>query len=117
MFNWARRRRVPVLGICRGAQVLNLLMGGRLTAVNGHRAVRHPVEAGGRRFEVNSYHSRGMGPGDLAPGLTTLARADDGSIEAFTLNDAPMAGLLWHPEREEAAGDFDRQILDRLFGG
>lgn len=117
MFRWARSRRVPVLGVCRGAQVLNLLLGGGLSPVDGHRAVRHPVEAEGRRFEVNSYHNQGLTPGDLAPGLTPLARAADDTIEAFALGDAPVAGLLWHPEREEAVGNFDRQILRRLFGG
>lgn len=116
MFRWARGHNIPVLGVCRGAQVLNLLMGGGLSPVSGHRAVRHPVSTNGRRFEVNSYHNQGLTPGDLAPGLTPLALADDGSIEAFAISGAPVVGLLWHPEREDLVSDFDHQILFKLFG-
>lgn len=116
MFNWARSNMVPVLGVCRGAQVLNRFMGGGLSPVSGHRAVRHLVEADGIRFEVNSYHNQGLPLRDLAPGLTPLAQAEDGSIEAFTLNDMPATGIIWHPERESAVSDFDRNLILNLFG-
>jgi putative glutamine amidotransferase len=115
-FNWTRINKVPALGICRGAQVINRFMGGGLSSVSGHRAVRHLVEASGSHFEVNSYHSKGITSENLASGLSPLAFADDGSIEAFRLNDAPVVGLMWHPERENTVCDFDRDILFNLFG-
>ncbi|OEC33705.1 putative glutamine amidotransferase [Pseudomonas cuatrocienegasensis] len=117
---------VPVLGICRGFQEMNVAFGGTLHqkvhAVAGmmdHRepenepldvqyAPRHPlfIEPGGlldsfglpSEITVNSIH--GQGVARLAPGLRVEARAPDGLVEAFSVSDAKSfaLGVQWHPE-------------------
>jgi N5-(cytidine 5'-diphosphoramidyl)-L-glutamine hydrolase len=92
---------VPVLGVCRGLQLMVVEAGGRLERVEGHVAVRHGVTAESvdwpiRSGPVNSFHDWGVAdPGTL----TVLARSDDGRVEAAAHRDRPQVGIMWHPER------------------
>lgn len=107
-------RDLPVLGICRGLQALNVALGGTLLPdVRGHRhgdpvALAHGVswEHEGRLVElmardcrrVNSTHHQALGR--VAPGLRVVARAEDGVIEAAEKPGARFCvGVQFHPER------------------
>ncbi len=106
----------PVLGICRGQQLINVAYGGNLiqdiSSVVKHRndemgiEVYHPVEAVkpsfltqlyGRRFTVNSTHHQAVL--NLAPGFEILLSAEDGIVEAIQHQDLPIYGVQFHPER------------------
>ena len=102
----------PVLGICRGLQVVNVALGGTLVQdLPGHsqqagRDQVHPVTAAegslaaalwGRRFRVNSaHHQAAARPGT---GLRVTARAPDGTVEALEGETLPVWAFQWHPER------------------
>ncbi|MBU1330175.1 MAG: gamma-glutamyl-gamma-aminobutyrate hydrolase family protein [Gammaproteobacteria bacterium] len=117
---------VPVLGICRGFQEMNVAFGGTLhqkvhtvAGMMDHRepenepldvqyAPSHPlfIEPGGlldglglpSEIAVNSIH--GQGVARLASGLRVEARAPDGLVEAFSVSGAKSfaLGVQWHPE-------------------
>lgn len=112
----------PVIGICRGAQVINVALGGTLyqdiPSMLGesfpHRQTEalleysHGVniEVGTPLFELlkteriraNSFHHQSVKA--LGDGLRVMARADDGIIEAFYLEGHPyLMAYQWHPER------------------
>jgi putative glutamine amidotransferase len=112
---------VPVLGVCRGAQLIAVTHGGRLhqhlPEVVGHdghqpapaRHGRHEVRAtpGSRVSEiiggaatVASYHHQGIAA--VGTGLRAVAWADDGTIEAVESTDPSrfVVGVLWHPEHD-----------------
>lgn len=116
LFDAARAAGVPVLGICRGHQLLNVALGGTLIpdlpARLGHLTTERPptsdvheVEfvAGtlaeslyGRRCRVNSWHHQAVDqPG---PGVLVSGRAPDGVIEAIEVPDSNFLGVQWHPE-------------------
>jgi gamma-glutamyl-gamma-aminobutyrate hydrolase PuuD len=115
LLDWARGRRMPVLGVCRGMQMLNAHLGGRLDRVPGHVAVRHAVAIDGAVRDVNSFHNFGITADGLAPGLEATAAAPDGTIESCRHRELPWQAVMWHPEREPALHDDDRRMLARLF--
>lgn len=118
----ALTRRVPVLGICRGAQILGVALGGRLVQDIGSevsRALPHTADSdddeawhavdiapesrlcavlGVSRLLVNSSHHQANG--SLGPEVTRSAWSEDGVVEAIERNgDAFAVGVQWHPER------------------
>ncbi|WP_418004162.1 gamma-glutamyl-gamma-aminobutyrate hydrolase family protein [Mycobacterium sp. PDNC021] len=114
----AQAAGLPVLGICRGAQVLNVLRGGDLQidlvpSEVPHRSVTvgemfgwHPVDlaAGSRvhvahnagQIVVPSAHHQGIG--SLGAGLVATGHAADGLIESFEAVDGWVLAVQWHPE-------------------
>jgi putative glutamine amidotransferase len=115
-------RGTPVLGVCRGLQLLVVHHGGRLRPVDGHVASLHSLIVSPNcplpladRDEVNSFHDFGLRPDDLAGPLRATATASDGTVEAVAHEERPQWGIMWHPER--APHDRrDGQILRALFG-
>lgn len=108
----ALNRDIPVLGICRGIQLVNVHLGGTLNQhipeharfdVSADTEVHEVTMAPdsvlgdiyGERRQVNSLHHQTVA--DVAPGLTVTATADDGTIEGLELGDNLVA-VQWHPE-------------------
>lgn len=120
LLDHALEHALPVLGVCRGMQVINTHLGGGLENIEDHAARRHAVSfaepfAGlyGDTAEVNSYHGLCIPGAGLAEGLSAAATDQDGNIEAFLHNQNAVAGVMWHPERD-AVLDGDRCLLERL---
>ena len=106
----------PVFGICRGAQLVNVALGGTLRQhINGHDQIGgsdriHPVCADDAmlhrlysgRFVANSAHHQAIDrPGE---GLQVIARAEDGIVEAIRHETQPVLAVQWHPERLGGSG-------------
>lgn len=134
---------VPLFAICRGFQELNVVLGGTLHQkvrdVDGYHNHKespddpldvqygpsHPVLlteggllarlAGAPEVMVNSLH--GQGVKKLADGVTVEAVADDGLIEAFTVDGAAAFALAvqWHPEWQASSNEFSSAMF-RAFG-
>ena len=116
----ALESELPVLGVCRGMQVINTHLGGGLGRVQGHARSRHDVtmsapfaELYGATAEVNSYHGLSVTRDGLADELMVTATDADGNVEAFCHTGIPVAGVMWHPERN-AILDGDRRLLAGL---
>lgn len=135
-------KQVPLLGLCRGFQEINVAMGGSLhqhvhqvPGMNDHReraietteqqyAPRHELHltegswlaecAGAASVGVNSLHTQGINR--LAPGLRALGVAPDGLVEAFEVIDASAftLGVQWHPEWQCTVTPFYLAIFRRF---
>jgi gamma-glutamyl-gamma-aminobutyrate hydrolase PuuD len=109
---WAQQGAIPVLGVCRGMQLMTVQAGGALKRVEGHVRARHEL-AGAITQSVNSFHAQGLA---VCPaGYRVLATAVDGEIEAIARHDRRWAGWMWHPERESTFNPGDVARLRELF--
>ena len=120
LYHAARARGLPILGVCRGIQLVNVAEGGslhqHLPALEGmvqheQRNIDGPPfhwlrlevgslaarAAGHESVVVNSFHHQGVDR--LAPGLRATGHSDDGLVEALEAIDAPwLLAVQWHPE-------------------
>ena len=113
LLDYAAQMNLPVLGICRGMQIMACRFGASLKEVEGHVSTRHCLQGEIRR-EVNSYHNFSVL--DCPSEFHVIARSEDENIEAIRHNFRPWEGWMWHPEREK---DFsaDAERVKSLFGG
>lgn len=119
LIDQAVRRKLPLIGVCRGMQMINVCLGGHLTAVKGHGGTRHqlrvkPAFADLINREVNSFHNWTIAPDQLAEALEPIAHDQENNIEAFVHKEHAMAGIMWHPERESPFNDQDMKLLKRF---
>lgn len=124
-------RRIPVFGICRGSQILNVALGGTLiqdlgTGLHNHEITGNPwtdhevvIESRSELREILAADALTVRTGHhqavdvLGAGLRAAAHATDGVIEAVEHTESWAIGVQWHPE--EAHGD--PIALRRLFTG
>jgi gamma-glutamyl-gamma-aminobutyrate hydrolase PuuD len=108
----AQERRLPVLGVCRGMQMMAHHAGTHLHQVKGHVGTKHKLN-GLISYEVNSYHSYSLVacPDDFE----VFAWSEDGEIEAIRHRSLPWEGWMWHPEREAVFSSYDMERLKGLF--
>ena len=114
LLSYAVRRQLPVLGVCRGMQMLAKAAGTGLKRVAGHVRSRHPL-GGVIRGEVNSYHEFALA--DCPDGYEVIARSADGVIEAIRHKELPWEGWMWHPEREAPFREVDLDRARIILGG
>lgn len=115
LLNLAERRNLPVLGVCRGMQMLQHRFGARLQRVEGHVAPRQRISIEGKSVDVNSFHN--FGAMEVFPPLETWAVAGDGVIKAVRHTGRPMVGVMWHPERREPFAAEDVALFSEFFQG
>jgi putative glutamine amidotransferase len=144
MIRWAAQDDKPLLGICRGCQVMNVALGGTLYrdipseypefagvnhSLRGAEARKRPahrveVIANSRlaaalgvpegALAVNSMHHQAVR--DVAPALRVSARSEDGIVEAIELPEARFfIGVQWHPEELLQSELESRAAMERLF--
>lgn len=124
LLTWAKINEIPVVGVCRGLQMINFWLGGSLIEVASHNAIRHSLlnaynadEIFQQFSEVNSFHNWGVSPAGLATQLKPQAYSYDGLIEAFMHCSLPWAGIMWHPERENHFNENDKKLFKFIFRG
>lgn len=111
----AVRRKIPVLGICRGIQILSVSFGGTILQDIGETHLKHVQDApcwygshsvtmsgrlgeiyGEERISVNSFHHQAVRK--IPKGFSNNARSEDGLIEGMSSKSGFAVGVQWHPE-------------------
>ena len=135
LFRYAIEEDMPTLGICRGMQLINVAMGGRLIQdLPGHtlpefRSAVHQVYVSpgsrlgaiigaGAIYRTNSRHHQGLKEAQRAPSLMASAyHPEDGIVEALESPEHPwLVGVQCHPEREDEVPKSFGKLFEWLAG-
>jgi putative glutamine amidotransferase len=130
LFREARQRELPVLGICRGQQVINVALGGSLVQhledhdvrEHGRSHLAHTIDvdptselghaAQEHKIRVNSFHHQAVK--NLAPGLQQTARGEDGTVEGVESDDGLIVAVQCHPEELTTDLPWARRLFERF---
>ena len=123
LIDYAIRLEVPLIGICRGMQLVCHYFGCRLERIPGHFPEPHEVQLEAAasafamvyppRFQANSFHQHGVL--EAGPDLKIAARAGDQTIEAVEHKRNSIFGMMWHPERERPFRSEDLAFFQNVF--
>lgn len=122
LVEWALFREIPVMGVCRGLQLINCFFGGKLQDLSKlktnipHIGKSHILQLQGltnfpkEHVSVNSFHNYGILNHEVAVGLNVKATCED-VVEMLVHEVKPIFGVQWHPERPGCDPDFSRYIM------
>lgn len=115
ILSWATIHKFPLMGVCRGMQLMMDYGGEKLIETPSHVAQTHSITFTDTDVSrlVNSYHA--FGSKTVPEGYEVCARAEDGIVEAMKHTSLPMYGIMYHPEREENFVSCDIDLFRKIF--
>ena len=112
ILDYAIDKRFPVLGVCRGMQIINEYFAGKVFANdnNSHVGKPHQIHIMDQKFskllgydniQVNSFHNNIIAKKSIGEKLQIFALSPhDNTVEGYYHSDLPIIGVMWHPERD-----------------
>ena len=123
ILEYAIKNSIPILGVCRGMQLINTFFNGTISenSNSGHVGKPHNIDImnpslvnlfGHDKLEVNSFHNNLIKKDDIGDGLDVFALSEkDFTIEGCFHKKNPIIGVMWHPERDQQK-KHQSQIID-----
>ena len=113
--NYGLKRNIPILGVCRGMQVINYFFNGKIDRIYGHMKSNHNIYInknifGKSKYYVNSFHNYGIKRVSKSKKFNTLAIDKNNNIEMFKHEKKKIYGVMWHPERTSNFNILDKMI-------
>jgi len=119
LISYCIKEKIPILGICRGMQILNIFFGGELINLKNHSGQSHKIKNLSRDKnlpkKVNSFHDFGIDEKRLPKNFNIVATDGNGVIEAFEDKNIKILGIMWHPERNKKFDLIDLKLIREIF--
>lgn len=122
IIKFAIKECIPILGVCRGMQIIADYFNGEFEKINGHVGTSHRIivfeESNFKEYLkkldfVNSYHNYGIKK--IPDGFILSAKSDDGIIEAMENKEHNIFCQMWHSERQTPFKENELMTIKKLF--
>tara|TARA_B110000014_G_C20125400_1_gene599009 strand:- start:3803 stop:4447 length:645 start_codon:yes stop_codon:yes gene_type:complete len=125
IIDYSTKNNIPILGVCRGMQLINEFFSGKNIKSNNlnHVGKYHNVKVKnsnfkdilGEELEVNSFHNNLIKKEDVGQELEIFAESEeDSTIEGYFHKRYPIIGIMWHPERDQEQ-EYQSKIINILY--
>ena len=106
LIKFGLKNNIPILGVCRGMQVINLFFKGNQSKIYGHMRTKHKIFFKNKIFNkkiktVNSFHKFGIPIKKMSNQFEVIALDKDDNVEIFKHKKKNIYGFMWHPERNK----------------
>ena len=106
LIKYVLKKKIPMLGICRGMQLINNYFGGGIEKISGHMKVTSKIFFTEPFFKLKSmqvkcFHNYCIKINSLPEELKIIATDKKNNVEMFRHIDQKIIGVMWHPEREK----------------
>ncbi len=110
LIKFSINKKIPLLGVCRGMQVLNYYFGGTIVKIKGHMKSKSLIYMKNNLFKKNKisvrcFHNFCISPQSVSKEFENLGFDKENNIEMFQHLKHNLMGVMWHPEREN---NFDK---------
>lgn len=109
----ARALKMPVIGVCRGMQLLQQAFGVKLEPIQGHVISHQTIRIGDQPHRVNAFHR--WGARITSPDLAVWAQSEDEVVKAVRHVNERLVGIMWHPERITPFAERDVALFRQSF--
>lgn len=114
LYTWAKNKKKPILGICRGMQLIGIINNIKLKQVSNHVSINHPIISVNNLKQIrNSFHDYSLK--NCPEGFEVLFYSEDGEIESIRHKIDRIFGIMWHPEREYPFLKEDLKMIRLIF--
>ena len=118
LINHCIDNKIPIIGVCRGMQILNNFFGGKLEKIDNHVGKYHEINNLSNlpiSNKVNSYHEFKLNRNELPENFEIIATDLDGEIESILDKKNNLLGIMWHPERNDPFDINDLKLFNEFF--
>lgn len=118
LLKYALKKKIPIVAICRGMQLVHTFYKGQLTNGNNtfktnHKATKHLVSLEGEQHMVNSFHTNKIVEETIHESFEITSRCiKDNSVEGFK-NDKIIT-MMWHPERDKNYPKWNEELIKKF---
>ncbi|MDH5546992.1 MAG: gamma-glutamyl-gamma-aminobutyrate hydrolase family protein [Gammaproteobacteria bacterium] len=122
LLGWALQHEKPIVGICRGMQIIQDYFGVSLGKIENHIGTCHRLQVyqglvSEELLQLDSvtvYHE--YGARNSVPDLNIVAKSEDGIVMAIEHEKYPVYGHMWHGERNQPFNPIDQRIISKYYG-
>ncbi len=112
IYKLATNMQIPIIGVCRGMQLIQEMHGIKLSRIFGHVKKKQRLIINNKTTITNSYHNYGTKKN--VKNLVVFAKAFDGVIKGILSKKKKIVGIMWHPERNDPLRPYDINLFKKI---